>query len=286
MDALLSGERSEKEISAIIAEKAFGESALSILPALKSGRWPLLRADMSPVLMHAPTMPLTLLQKRWLKAVSLDERVALFGADFSFLDGVEPLFTPSDYRVYDKYGDGDDFSDEGYIARFRFLLSAVREKAPIKLNITNKQGKRVYGICLPQRLEYSEKDDKFRLITSGNRYLTTVNLARINSCSRYEGEARLASAPKEVKTETLTLKITDERNAAERVLLHFAHFEKRAEKLDKKHYLVHIKYDLSDESELVMRVLSFGPMVEVTAPERFRGQIIEKLKKQKSCGLK
>ena len=85
--------------------------------------------------------------------------------------------------------------------------------------------------------------------------------------------------------DTMTLKVFDERNALERVMLHFAHFEKQAEKLDNKHYLVKIKYALADETEMVIRILSFGPLVEVIGSENFRNLVIERLKKQKNCGL-
>ena len=51
------------------------------------------------------------------------------------------------------------------------------------------------------------------------------------------------------------------------------------------HYLLHIRYNCNDISELVIRVLSFGPTVEVIGSEEFKNLIIDKLKKQKSCGL-
>ena len=69
-------------------------------------------------------------------------------------------------------------------------------------------------------------------------------------------------------------------------MLHFAHFEKQAEKLGKNHYLVKIKYAHDDEPEMVIRILSFGPMIAVTEPEPFRKLVIEKLEKQQNCGLK
>ena len=69
-------------------------------------------------------------------------------------------------------------------------------------------------------------------------------------------------------------------------MLHFAHFEKQDEKLEKNTYLVKIKYAHDDEPEMVIRILSFGPMVEVIGSESFRKLIIEKLKKQLNCGLK
>ena len=62
--------------------------------------------------------------------------------------------------------------------------------------------------------------------------------------------------------------------------------QKQAEKLDRKNYLVKIKYAHDDEPEMVIRILSFGPMVEVIGSESFKRLIIEKLKKQLNCGLK
>lgn len=283
---ILEGEPSEKTLQKIIAERAFGESALTILPALKSEKWQLVHPDLTTPLEHIPTMPLTHLQKQWLKAVSLDPRVKLFGVGFPDLDDVPPLFTPDDYCVYDKYSDGDPFENEEYIRQFRVILDAIRQKTQIKFEMVNRKGNTMFVRCRPIRLEYSEKDDKFRMITAGWRSVSTVNLAKIKSCTHYSGGKQLAGEEKSVKYETITVKLIDERNALERFMLHFAHFEKQAEKLDRKTYLVKIRYVHDDETEMVIRILSFGPMAEVLEPESFRKLIIEKLKKQKNCGLK
>ena len=91
--------------------------------------------------------------------------------------------------------------------------------------------------CRPVRLEYSEKDDKFRLITAGWRAVSTVNLAKIRSCAHYTGERQSVGEEKAVIYDMITVKIRDERNAMERFMLHFAHFEKQAEKHDRKNIL-------------------------------------------------
>ena len=52
-------------------------------------------------------------------------------------------------------------------------------------------------------------------------------------------------------------------------MLHFAHFEKQAECIGRRKYLLRINYDLSDEAEMVIRILSFGPMVRVLEPSSF-----------------
>ena len=283
---VIEGEHSEKELQKVVSERAFGESVLTIMPSFKSEKWQLVHPDMTTALEHKPTMPLTTLQKQWLKAITLDPRIKLFGVEIPGLEGVEPLFTQEDYHVYDKYSDGDPFEDEEYIRQFRIILEAMRKGTQIKFEMTNRFGKPMFIRCHPVRLEYSEKDDKFRLVTAGWRSVSTVNLAKIRSCARYTGEKPLDNEEREKQYDIITLKVTDERNALERVMLHFAHFEKQAEKLDKNTYLLKIKYAHDDEPEMVIRILSFGPLVEVIGSENFKKLVIEKLKKQKSCGLK
>ena len=78
---MIDGEHSEKELQKVVAERAFGESILTIMPSLKSEKWQLVRPDMTTTLEHKPTMPMTTLQKQWLKAISLDPRIKLFGGE-------------------------------------------------------------------------------------------------------------------------------------------------------------------------------------------------------------
>ncbi len=283
---ILDGEHSEKELQRIVTERAFGESALTILPSLKSEKWQLVHSDMTTPLAHTPTMPLTTLQKQWLKAISLDPRVKLFDVNFPDLDDVEPLFTSADYHVYDKYSDGDPFENDEYIRQFRVILEAIRQGTQIKFEMVNRKGNTMFVRCRPLRLEYSEKDDKFRVVTAGWRSVSTVNLAKMRACVHYTGAKELTGEEREINYDTLTVKVLDERNALERFMLHFAHFEKQAERLDSKRYLVKIRYDHSDQPEMVIRILSFGPLVEVIGSEEFRNLVIEKLKKQKNCGIK
>lgn len=285
LTAVLNGETDSRALQKIVSDTAFGESLLTVLPSLKSGKWQLIHPDMTTPIKNTPTMPLTQIQKEWLKAVSLDKRVALFDIDFSFLEGVEPLFTQEDYIIYDKYSDGDPFTDEGYIERFRLILLAIREKKWLNIAMETKNGGVRSYTVFPKKLEYSEKDDKFRLLTQGNHHVSQINLGRIKKCSvcDWDKECEIEAKPQNKKS--ITLKIVDERNALERCLLHFSHFEKRAERLDSSNFIIHINYNQNDETELVIRVLSFGPMVEVIEPYDFRNLIIDRLKRQKSCEL-
>ena len=256
----------------IIREQAFSESILAVEPALLSGRYPFLFPDGTSRLKHAPTMPLTLLEKRWLKAVLLDPRVRLFECGIEGLEEVEPLFTSEDVRVFDWYGDGDPYQDETYIANFRLILSALKERRPLAVDVKNKRGVLTHMNVLPQYLEYSEKDDKFRLFTLGCRYGRIINLARILSVKCIEKPV--------INKESIVFELYDGRNTLERALLHFADFEKRAERLSGRHYRIKVVYNREDKTELVIRVLSFGPFLKVVEPEDFVELIKERLANQ------
>lgn len=278
------GELTEKEMQKIISEKAFSESFLTVIPSLKDEKWQLLKRDFSTAIKNEPSMPLTYLQKRWLKAISLDPRVKLFDSDFSFLDDVEPLFTLDDYTVFDKYNDGDDFENENYINVFRTLMYALRNNKKVKIGYHGAKGTFRVFVGDPYKMEYSEKDDKFRVLIRSCRNGPMLRVDGIESVT-VVGDA-FSENTREVleSAEYITLELLDHRNALERVMLHFAHFKKEAEKIGDERYCIKIFYDSSDETELVIRVLSFGPFVEVTEPQNFRNLIIERLKKQKNIG--
>lgn len=274
----------DKELRRIVSKYAFGESVLNIPSALKEERWQLLKSDGTTVLKNVPSMPLTELQKQWLKAIAKDPRIKLFGEfDLDFPDA-EPLFSPEDYQVFDKYSDGDDYENETYIANFRVILDAIRNKYPIRIVYANRKGAPMTVVIMPEYLEYSEKDDKFRVIGAGSRFCSVLNLGRIIRCESYEKSFKVNCGKRNcARPRSVIFELADQRNALERVLLHFAHFKKQAEKLDDGKYRITVNYDKDDETEMVIRILSFGPMIKVTAPQHFINLIRERLISQKSC---
>lgn len=78
----------------------------------------------------------------------------------------------------------------------------------------------------------------------------------------------------------VTVLLTDERNALERAMLHFSHLEKVTERLDEKHYRLQLMYNKSDETEMVIRILSFGPLLRVQEPAGFIELLRCRLRKQ------
>ena len=267
----------EQRLTGLVQERAFAESVLTIPAAMKGGDWPLLDENLASILRHRPTMPLTALQKRWLKALLLDPRIALFAPDTKGLEDVRPLYTPETFVRFDRYADGDPYGDENYIRHFRTVLQALREKRRLRIRFRGHTGARHRITCIPYRLEYSAKDDKFRLLTAVSHRGSVINLARVESCALLEEYDPDSFRPPEKRLHELVLLLHDERNALERVLLHFSHFEKETRKLDDRLYQIKLRYDREDETELLIRVLSFGPVLEVKGPAEFIALIKERV---------
>ena len=76
-------------------------------------------------------------------------------------------------------------------------------------------------------------------------------------------------------------RLTDERNALERAMLHFSHLDKETQRIDGNRYKITLHYEQEDETELLIRVLSFGPVLKVVFPEDFVKKLCERLEKQK-----
>ncbi|BAK97706.1 hypothetical protein OBV_05080 [Oscillibacter valericigenes Sjm18-20] len=281
----VAGTLTDQRMTEIIRGKAFAESVLTIPANLKNSTWPLLCKDNTTPLLNVPTMPLTTLQKRWMKALLLDPRIALFEPRAEGLEAVPPLFYPDTFVYFDQYNDGDPYEDAEYIDHFHTTLRALREHRKLKVWFRGHTGVRHSAECFPYRMEYSEKDDKFRLLTVGNRRCGVINMARLDSCELLEPyDPDLLHLPRR-KTEALVLLLRDERNALERALLHFSHFEKETVRLEDRQYRITLRYEREDETELLIRVLSFGPMVQVISPDRFIALIRERLNRQESCEL-
>ena len=202
-------------------------------------------ASYHPRLPYSP--PLTLLEKRWLKSLSLDPRIQLFSISFDNLDDIEPLFTNDDYLIYDQYLDGDCFDDELYIKNFQTILYALENQFILKVTYQNKQ-----LICHPTKLEYSLKDNKFRLKTSHDHFHKTLNLSKITNCELTQQTA----------------------------------FQDNKLYQNKQSVILELFYQKEDETELLIRILSFGPLLKVIEPQRFVQLIQERLKLQLSCGLR
>ena len=236
------GDLTRETMFRIVRQEGFEESVLTIPEALESQTWPLITKDCTTPLEHKPTRPLTTLQKRWLKALLNDPRIRLFDPPMDGLEDVQPLYPPDTFVYYDRYNDGDPFDDPEYIRHFRCILSAIRHKRWLRIQFTGRSGQSHFWRCIPYKLEY---------------------------------------CPKPMTKRILVLELTDERNALERAMLHFSHLDKETQRIEGNRYKITLYYEREDETELLIRVLSFGPVLKVVFPEDFIKKLCERLEKQK-----
>ncbi|MBQ8882158.1 MAG: WYL domain-containing protein [Clostridia bacterium] len=280
IDQTISGNNTLSSLQKTVEQNAFAESVLTIVPALKSERWQLIERNGQSVIKHHPTMPLTNSQKSWLKAIFLEPKMKLFCPEMpEFLRDINPLFTPSDYVIYDGYTDGDDYQSEIYKQNFSTILRAINTGAPVEIEFLGKLNRAKKFRCYPYKLEYSKKDDKFRLLVSGCRQYSVIKMSAVLKCNIIPATFENREYKKQT-TSTAQFYIYDERNALERALLHFAHFEKQVEKITNKKYLLTVNYDEGDLPEMIIRALSFGQMLEVIAPQSLRDGVVDRLQKQ------
>ncbi len=270
----------KNEIREIIENNAFTESFFELEEKLRTQEYQLLNKEGSTPIKNKPTLPLTELQKRWLKTISLDKRIKLFCDDFPDFSDTSPIYLPEDYHIYDMYSDGDDYESEQYIRNFRTILLAIKENKPVKIAMMSRNNKSINTVAIPLKIEYSPKDDKFRLYTKGSRQITLVNIGKIVSCELYEKEINLNYERNIELEKIVTIELYDKRNTLERFMYHFAHFKKVATKLDRSTYKVDIYYEAIDETELIIRILSFGQFVKVISPDAFMRQIRYRINKQ------
>lgn len=245
-----------KRMTEIIQQTAFSESFFTIESALRMEEWPLLTKDWKTPIKHIPGQPLTSLQLRWMKSLLEDPKIHLFSPDTAGLEEVEPLFTPDMFVYYDRYQDADPYQDPKYITCFQQVLSALRQKKGLQILYCGRTGKKHAIRGLPKYLEYSSKDDKFRL-----KMISEENIPK-----------------KEKKKIVCYLK--DERNALTRAMFQFSYLEKETEQLSEGNYRITIYYDKNDENELLIQILAFGSSIYVSEPCELKEKIKIRLERQ------
>lgn len=293
----------DRQIYALINEDGFGETSLSLSGKLLPGKdsWGLLErlsdGRLAPVTRHKPKSLLTNLQKKWLCAKLADPRIRLFISDDVLenlreeLSGIEPLCRPQHFRYIDRFSDGDNFSDENYRANFRTCLAAVKSHEIVFLDYTSGHGKAIKGCFVLVKLEYSPKNDKFRAycLNTKNRSKGGKGLINIGRINKIIPTGKFYEAPISLDElfaarrcdEPVVVRVTDERNSVERFMMEFSAYEKRSEfSHDTGCCTVRLWYDKYDETELLIRLLSFGPTIEILSPENFRAKAAARVRQQ------
>ncbi|MDE6844998.1 MAG: WYL domain-containing protein [Lachnospiraceae bacterium] len=290
---------SEKEVTLHIKNTCFEESILYLLPKLTEQGWGFY--EKQDGLLHSRLsenfyVPLTDLQKSYIKAILLDDKISLFLDDKEIeaisdaFSDVEPLYLPDDFYYYDRFADKDDYKNPDYRNHFRTILSAIQNHEYIDILYESRYHRRLHHSYLPCRIEYSIKNDCFRLLAiearaNQNPKVITLNLCRIREVTPTGKTVKELPNINQLLQhscyhEPVRILIKNRRNALARAMLQFANYEKSTRKLDEDTYECLIYYNKETETELLIEILSFGPMIKVVGNETFLRQIKERLKRQ------
>lgn len=286
---------SEIEIQKIIRENGFAESCFYILPMLQELPFIEKKGDKYySLLENKIKLPLTNIEKSWLKAISLDERFSLLSKEFdgSLLDGISPLYDQKFFKYYDRYSDGDNFSDISYIRYFHKINKAMDNRNVIKVIYRSpKNDKITIGHYIPLKFEFSSKDNKFRFYSARIRNGCVDDYVCLNMCrildvrasnENFEGVLDLEKYIENFEMEEpVIVEVYDKRNAIERFMVEFSSYKKYSE-FDRLTNTCKTKifYRKTEELEILIKLLSFGPVLRVLGPDRFLRLFLYRVQKQ------
>ncbi len=312
---------SKSDISEAIRADGFAETPLVLMPALTDEKcpdtYPLLRKTEDDTfvsrLKHAPSRPFTEAERRWLKSQCADPTAkALLSTHVheklnTLLADEAPLYEPTDFLWHSQAANKDPWESPTYQQHFQLLQQAITTNQVVLINYNGAKGNRLSTYYLPHRLEYSQRDGKTRvLVTPMKRRsfhrLMRLNLSRIDSIEltgrnvdterQIYKRKRTTQDPalidsdelKKPLTRELELEVSNFRNGIERCFYQFSIYTRTAV-YDESSGLCRLKIDYlpSDESELMIQVLSFGPAVKVIGPEAFKTALIERLNWQEAA---
>ena len=293
----------EKTVRETVQREGFRDSVLFLPQKLIPGGedWGLFRRGenntLCRIIKKAPVKVLTKLQKMWLKAKLSDPRIRLFMDDETLraldkrLSDTEPLYRREQFRFIDRFSDSDDFYDEKYIKNFRIVLEAVKNRKIVYIEFVSGHGKRMSGKFALLKMEYSPKNDKFRVYCYllRNDRIRSSGIINIGRITNIIDTGRFFRTPVSMEeyfsgrkcSSPAVIKVTTERNGVERFMLEFASYEKHTVRdLETGQYTVELWYDTQDETEMLIRLLSFGPVIEIMGPQHLREQAKMRIERQ------
>ena len=262
------------------------------------------------------TRPQTSLEKRWLRTISEDPRFKLFVSVAEeqelrqSLQEYPPLYNTDTVVCFDQFTDGDDYSSQLYQSNFHTVLNALKNQRYLSFDYVGNNDKTYRSVenVIPLHIEYSPKNNKFRLlaVTDGVYGIYNMSNIRDNCKSGHLIPIKEYFEANELKPNKLTavIEIYDSRNALQRALLAFSDYEKVVEYARKDTsscilqreaeqqkqpiniikrlvvYKMTITYYKTDETELLIRILSMGHLVKIVESDSLIAEIKKRIENQ------
>lgn len=244
-------------------------------------------------------LPLTKMEARWLKTVLEDPLARVFLNEEQITMMLETLnvapyevrsFKMESINYFDRYNLEDrsitgkkKISQEGRhtereISFLRMINQAIESGQMLKIVFKNWKGEKLYITCAPIWIEYSRRDDVFRLwyVHRGKNEIRIINVSRILQVV-VQQERKFNKAEQRIKMQELYAKTMTsikvefyqgEKNLQDRLLTEFSLWKKKCTfNTETQKYAMTLYYSALDEKEILIRLLSYGPYIKIVADE-------------------
>lgn len=173
---------------------------------------------------------------------------------------------------------------------FHTILKAIVEEKAVRYSNVDKWGNQLENkVSLPIRIEYSLKDDKFRvsMYSLDESRAIMVNLHTIHHVKiaddikqKIDRKTVLkALKEKRYSKEPIVVELKDERGAMERCFMSFSGYERSSRSLGHNKYEIKLYYYTFEEDEVVRKIIALGPYVRVISPQRIIGMVVNQIRK-------
>lgn len=244
-------------------------------------------------------LPLTKMEARWLKTVLEDPLARVFLNEEQITMMLETLkvapyevtsFMMESINYFDRYNLENRFitgkkkiSQEGRhtekeISFLKTINQAIANEQILKIVFKNWKGEKIYITCAPIWVEYSRRDDVFRLwyIHKGKNEIRIINISRMQQVL-VQKERKFDKNEQRIKMQELYAKTMisikvefyqGEKNLPDRILTEFSLWKKKCTyNIETQKYTMTLYYSSLDEKEILVRLLSYGPYIKVIADE-------------------
>ena len=188
----------------------------------------------------------------------------------------------------------DQFLDmEGFYAEFesgtivRTILQAIREKRTLDIQYQDQYKESSSSICYPSHIEYSKRDNIFRLRGISSNTIKTFNIERIQNISITDNYFDHDSISNEIRkydtdvTRSINVSFGEFKNIPDRILTEFSCFRKNCVKMENDRYCMTLFYSEDDAKEILIRLLSYGPNINIDEDSgTVKKEYLERIKQQ------
>ncbi|MCD7808843.1 MAG: WYL domain-containing protein, partial [Erysipelotrichaceae bacterium] len=240
-------------------------------------------------------LPLTTLELKWLKTMINEPAAKLFiNTDTinklnQYLEHIKPFDLKNSIKYYDceNYNrlKEDNYPSTNYIYHFQKLYHILNMNNISKIRMSLSSGDILEGY--PGWLEFSKLKDTFYLVTYDdiNNLRLFIEISRIQKIEELSMTKNKTDVQNILATKyqcQVSLSFDDVRGVPDRILNEFAPWQKECIYYEDKHpsYTMTLFYDKSDEEDIIRRILSYGPYLQINDENNPICQCIKKIIQQ------